>query len=207
MQRDLTAAAISDNWQNLVPPNENLGRRTHDNRATQLVDFATQGRINASDDTGSVAVGPDGFEIQARNDDGSPSWGMRLNPRESSAEARKGNLAIGGSWAPGNRHAYVDTGSLRFSGGYGNPQGASSAVGAPFTPESRPGGWGKVDFSVGGKRAPGSSDGAVGAVNRAVSPYEEREQSDPGPESPREMLERQITKLKEKDPDNWWRAR
>jgi hypothetical protein len=47
----------------------------------------------------------------------------------------------------------------------------------------------------------------VGAVNRAVSPYEEREQSDPGPESPREMLERQITKLKEKDPDNWWRAR
>lgn len=207
MQRRLTAAAISDNWQDLVPPAEDLNRRTHDNRATRLIDFVTQGKINTSDDTGSVAVGPDGFEIQARDEEGSPSWGMRVNPRESSAEARKGNLAIGGSWAPGNRHVYVDTGSLRFSGGYGNPQGPSSAVGAPFAAEARPGGWGKVDFSVGGKRAPGSRDDAAGAVNRAVSPYEERRQGEPGPESPRELLERQIERLKEKDPDNWWRAR
>ena len=146
--------------------------------------------VRASDETGSVGIGPSGLQISKP---GKSGWDLSLGP--NSASIRKGDLGIDGGWGSGSWNAGVSLGPVRLEGGYGVAPTPMAPVGyQPGSPE--PGGWGQVRFELGGKSAPRGIPETLDRVQNGQR----------GPSAAERELERRITEYRAANPEDWWRA-
>ena len=209
---------LTGNWRNALPTGMMGEPLDYDRDTSNVLNTLTSGQINASDDTGSVSVGPGGIYLSNRTSSPealqkeSDIWNLEINPLAKAGSFSKGDFGIGGTFGM-DKSGFVRKGPFRVDAGYGlAPTYVPSAeVATPGSYRVTPGAnepWAKLSVELGDKfqmQRPDSDMAAKFAVENAVQrdlPAQTQQQTSnqSGREYAEEFLKDYIG-----ENENWWR--
>lgn len=209
---------LTDNWRNALPKGTMGEPLDYQGDVGNLLNTLRSGQINASDDTGSINVGPGGIYLSNRTyspeaiQKESDIWNLEINPLARAASFSKGDFGVGGTFGA-DKSGYIRKGPVRLDAGYGPaPVYTPSAdVAPPGSYQITPGGnepWAKLSVELGEKFPMMESDpetAAKYAVERAVQrdlPAQGQQQGTN--QSGREYAEQFLKDYIDQN-ENWWR--
>ena len=211
-----TKSFVLSNWQYRIPKDFMGQPETHRGPAIPLLDMVTTGQLTKADDTGSVSVGPYGFQVTNAPAvrDGSKAWSLDVNPE--GASFAKGDFGIGGTYGM-EKSAFIRKGPIRIDAGYGvvNPHVPPDRI-APvlsYTPKEPvigpKEGWIQLGVELGKPKETRAMEvmpevQAQSAVEQAVEPFTAVNASPPPVKTAREEAEEFLKSYKDKN-EGWWR--
>jgi len=208
-----TASTLLSNWNQFVPKDSTNQPAIHRGPGTALLDMATTGQLKVSDETGTISVGPYGFQITNSSDADEKLKPWSLDVGSDAASFSKGDFGIGGTYGT-NKSGFIRKGPIRIDAGYGRvtPYLPSDTVAPQNTYQIKQGApekWIKVGVELGTPKEMRGLDvfpefQAETAVDRAVKPFISSEPFAPAIKTAREEAEDFLTRYKEKNED-WWR--